>query len=174
MHRLKLQPPGSEPIEILIDRTDQLAREAYHFQRGDRHAEVEVETLAPWSGWLRLQGRVVPYFAARTGDTIEVWVQGRRHRLELVPMTARRAAATAEAAATNTLTAPMPGTILKIDVEPGDAFEAHRPLIVMESMKMEMTISSPSPGRVKDVLCKVGDMVEMGELLARLEPPDEA
>lgn len=174
MHRVKLQPPGREPIEITVDRVDRHAREVYTYRRGERQAEVEVETLAPWSGWLHLQGRIVPYHAARSGDTIEVWVAGRRHRLEIVPLTAQRATATAEVSATNTLTAPMPGTILKIDVQAGESFEAHRSLIVMESMKMEMTLSSPRAGRVKDVLCKVGDLVVMGELLARLEPADPA
>jgi biotin carboxyl carrier protein len=40
----------------------------------------------------------------------------------------------------------------------------------MESMKMEMTLSVPGPTVVKEVLCREGELVEMGELLARLEP----
>ncbi|KAB2945072.1 MAG: acetyl-CoA carboxylase biotin carboxyl carrier protein subunit, partial [Phycisphaerae bacterium] len=44
--------------------------------------------------------------------------------------------------------APMPGTILKILVKPGDVVTAHQPLVVMESMKMEMTLSASGAGRV--------------------------
>lgn len=170
MHRMKFKPAsGGEAIEVFIDRTDQLQREVYFYRRGEVHTEVEVETLAPWSGWLRHHGRVLPYYACRTEDTIEVWIGGRRYGLEIVPLTAQRATTVDEVAGTNAITAPMPGTILKLEVEPGDSFEPRQPLVIMESMKMEMTLSSPSAGRVKDVLCSVGDLVEMGELLIRLE-----
>ena len=50
----------------------------------------------------------------------------------------------------------------------GDTLEAHDSLIVMESMKMEMPHSSPPPGRVAAIKCQVGDLIEPGELPAKL------
>jgi 3-methylcrotonyl-CoA carboxylase alpha subunit len=67
----------------------------------------------------------------------------------------------------NDLTAPMPGTVLKVLVAPGQRFEAHAPLVVMESMKMEMTLSAPHAGRVGMIECRPGQLVAMGAVLMR-------
>jgi biotin carboxyl carrier protein len=64
----------------------------------------------------------------------------------------------------------MPGTVRKINVAPGDHFEAHQPLVVMESMKMEMSLSMPHPGTVAQLSCEVGQLVDMGAVLLRVAP----
>jgi biotin carboxyl carrier protein len=53
-------------------------------------------------------------------------------------------------------------------VAQGDTFAAHDPLVVLESMKMEMTLSAPAPGQVTAVRCAPGDLVEMGATLLQL------
>jgi biotin carboxyl carrier protein len=63
----------------------------------------------------------------------------------------------------------MPGTILKVLVTQGDKVAAGQALIVMESMKMEMTLSAPQAGWVSSVACSEGQMVNMGALLATLK-----
>jgi biotin carboxyl carrier protein len=161
---------GGDPVDVVIDRADELQHESYLATIGDRHVPVEIETADDRSGWLRVHGRIVPFRALRRDDTIQVWLDGRMHTLHLAERTARRASDAAAAGASSDLTAPMPGTILKVNIEVGATFEAHEPLIVMESMKMEMTLSAPTSGRVTELLCAVGELVEMGELLARLEP----
>ncbi|MEP7225341.1 MAG: acetyl-CoA carboxylase biotin carboxyl carrier protein subunit, partial [Actinomycetota bacterium] len=40
----------------------------------------------------------------------------------------------------------MPGTVIRVEVEPGDEIQAHRPLVVLEAMKMEIPVSSPFGG----------------------------
>ncbi|MDH3061799.1 acetyl/propionyl/methylcrotonyl-CoA carboxylase subunit alpha [Achromobacter insolitus] len=65
------------------------------------------------------------------------------------------------------LTAPMPGKIISISVKAGDAVEKGQPLLVMEAMKMEHTISAPADGKVTEVFYGVGDQVTEGaELVA--------
>ena len=49
------------------------------------------------------------------------------------------------------LTAPMPGKIISIAVKAGDTVEKGQPLLVMEAMKMEHTISAPADGKVAEV-----------------------
>lgn len=161
---------ASEPVTVSVERPAESSQDEYHITIGDRAMDVEVIELTETGGVLRLHGRVIPFQVHREGGKLQVWINGRTHAMEVLGRTARRATESATAATVQTaLTAPMPGTILKINIARGDAFEAHQPLIVMESMKMEMTLSAPHGGRVKDVLCKPGQLVEMNAMLARFE-----
>jgi len=67
------------------------------------------------------------------------------------------------------LTAPMPGKVIAVLVEPGAVVEKGAPLIVMEAMKMEHTIGAPTAGKVTAVLYGVGDQVADGAQLLVLE-----
>jgi 3-methylcrotonyl-CoA carboxylase alpha subunit len=65
------------------------------------------------------------------------------------------------------LTAPMPGKIVAVLVEKGKTVEKGAPLLIMEAMKMEHTITAPANGTVEDLLYAVGDQVADGaQLLA--------
>ncbi len=63
------------------------------------------------------------------------------------------------------LTAPMPGKVIALFVEPGAQVERGQPLLVMEAMKMEHTISAPAAGRVSAIRFAVGDQVAEGAQL---------
>ena len=67
----------------------------------------------------------------------------------------------------------MPGTILKLVAAPGDVVRAGQALLVMESMKMEMTVEAPQAGRVAEIHCRPGELVPTGARLVRLEGVDE-
>ena len=66
------------------------------------------------------------------------------------------------------LTAPMPGRIIAVLAKAGDAVARGAPLIVMEAMKMEHTITAPADAVVEKVLCANGDQVKEGMELLRL------
>ncbi len=171
MNKVVLKSAGrEEPVEVKLVRLDSDRPEIYTAEIGERTLGAEIERLEPGSGWLRLNSQILPFHAVRRGDSMLVWVHGRTYRFEVVRQTARRAGEQALAAAGGDLTAPMPGTVLKIQVAAGQAYDAHQPLIIMESMKMEMTLSSPHPGRVVEVRCAKGQLVEMGAVLVTLEP----
>lgn len=59
------------------------------------------------------------------------------------------------------LTAPMPGKILKINIKKGSRVSQGEALIILEAMKMEHTIKANTEGTVTEVFVKVGDQVEM-------------
>ena len=65
--------------------------------------------------------------------------------------------------------APMPGTVIRIEVSPGDAVRARQPLVVLEAMKMEIPVHSPFEGTVKSVHVTEGDRIAGGTLLVELE-----
>ncbi len=70
------------------------------------------------------------------------------------------------------LTAPMPGTIIKVLVRPGDRVAENQPLLVMEAMKMEHTIIAPHAGTVDAVPYDAGALVAGGATLIELTPDE--
>jgi 3-methylcrotonyl-CoA carboxylase alpha subunit len=67
------------------------------------------------------------------------------------------------------LTAPMPGKVIALLVAKGAKVSRGQPLVVMEAMKMEHTISAPADGEVADILYQVGDQVGEGAALIALQ-----
>jgi 3-methylcrotonyl-CoA carboxylase alpha subunit len=60
----------------------------------------------------------------------------------------------------------MPGRVLAVLVKPGELVTRGMPLLIMEAMKMEHTITAPADGTVDELLCSVGEQVKEGaELL---------
>ena len=72
------------------------------------------------------------------------------------------AAAPAVTAAGEAVTAPMPGTILKVNVQNGQAVKAGDVLVVLEAMKMENEILAPKAGTVTQVAVQKGSNVDTG------------
>jgi len=167
VRKLTLTTTTSEPVEIELERRESEPAGSYLLRIGDRTAEVECESIDDSHGWLRVHGRVVPYHLLRNDRDISVWLHGRIHHVRRVDPADRAGQDSPQAV--EDLTAPMPGTVLKIIVNSGQTFDAHAPLVVMESMKMEMTLSATAAGRVKEITCQEGALVEMGELLVKLE-----
>jgi len=69
----------------------------------------------------------------------------------------------------STVTAPMPGTVIRVEVEEGAEVQARHALVVLEAMKMEIPVHSPFPGTVTAVHVAPGDRVAGGALLVELE-----
>ena len=67
------------------------------------------------------------------------------------------------------LLAPMPGLVLRVLAEPGAVVTAGQPLLVLEAMKMEQTVSAPADGVVAELRAKAGEQVSTGQVLAVLE-----
>jgi 3-methylcrotonyl-CoA carboxylase alpha subunit len=100
------------------------------------------------------------------GDTFHVFCRGATVAFEWQNLLAH--AADAEHGE-GRLTAPMPGKVIAVLVEPGTVVEKGTPLIVMEAMKMEHTIGAPAAGKVAEVLYAVGDQVADGAQLLVME-----
>lgn len=150
--------------------------EADHFEAriGDRDFKAQISQVDDGEGRLTIDGRVVPFFFARDGKTIELWIEGRTFRFQAASARRRLGVQAGRLAVSGDIKAPMPGTILKVNVTPGAVVAANEPLIVMVSMKMEMTLAAPRAGRVASVSCAPGQMVEMHAVLAVLEPVSDA
>jgi biotin carboxyl carrier protein len=67
------------------------------------------------------------------------------------------------------ITAPMPGTVIKVLASPGDRVKPRETLLVLEAMKMETPIVSPYEAVVRKVHVAEGDRVAGGTVLVELE-----
>jgi propionyl-CoA carboxylase alpha chain len=67
------------------------------------------------------------------------------------------------------LLAPMPGLVLRVLAEVGAVVTAGQPLLVLEAMKMEQTVTAPAAGVVAELHAKAGDQVSTGQVLAVVE-----
>lgn len=86
----------------------------------------------------------------------------------VAPKAAPKAAAPAGAQGVVKVNAPMPGKILKVNVNAGAAVKKGDVLLVLEAMKMENEICAPQDGTVATVECAAGDSVESGKVLVSM------
>jgi propionyl-CoA carboxylase alpha chain len=75
----------------------------------------------------------------------------------------------ADAIASGSLVAPMPGTVVTVAVTEGDHIEAGAVVLVLEAMKMQHTITAPAAGRVAHLNVQSGQQVAAGDVLAVVE-----
>ena len=75
------------------------------------------------------------------------------------------AAAPAALASGTTVEAPLPGNVLSIKVNQGDAVKEGDVLLIIEAMKMENEVAAPCDGSVQQIVASVGQMVSTGDAL---------
>ncbi|HEY8371806.1 MAG TPA: biotin carboxylase N-terminal domain-containing protein [Pseudonocardiaceae bacterium] len=113
-------------------------------------------------------GRITRYAWAREGGL--TWL-GSGGRAWALTETERLAAARHETTATGgPVTSPMPGTVLVVKVEQGEEVTAGQPLLIVEAMKMEHTITAPIDGVVSELHVRAGQQVGLDQLLAVVAP----
>ncbi len=115
---------------------------------------------------LERDGLRTSYAVAVTGDTVEVDGVTGHVRLTVVP----RFTDPADAVASGSLLAPMPGTVVRLAVAEGDAVEAGQPVLVLEAMKMQHTVTAPQAGTVTRLSVHPGAQVAANEVLVVVEP----
>ena len=121
-------------------------------------------------------GDEVHRVVARRGATrgrYTLWLDGFRYDVEALDERTRaiRDLSGESAAATGSapLRAPMPGLVVRVNVQSGGVVAAGQGLVVMEAMKMENELRASSAGRVKGVHVQPGTAVDKGALLIELE-----
>lgn len=66
------------------------------------------------------------------------------------------------------ITAPLPGKIVRMDIEVGSSVEEDMEILAIEAMKMENVVYAPCDGTIEKILKKVGDEVEDGDVIATI------
>ena len=103
-------------------------------------------------------------YAVADGERTWVFLDGEVYEFEVVRPGPRRASAHH-----GSLTAPMPATVVRINVPLGALVKRGDTLIVLEAMKMELPIKADADGVITAVNCAVGDLVQPGVSLIEIE-----
>jgi len=127
---------------------------------------------------LHLDGRRYPLAVAGRGD--EGWTlvdRGSVHTIEAVDERTRHirtlAGAGRAGGSGGVVKAPMPGLVVRVLVEVGQAVRAGQGLVVLEAMKMENELKAPADGMVTAVGASQGQAVDKGAVLVELGPMED-
>jgi biotin carboxyl carrier protein len=117
--------------------------------------------------------RVRRAYVASHGDKVFVHLDGQVVTLEKITEDRKSYSKEAlEFGAKDQVSTPMPGKVVKILVEVGQKVALKQPLVIVESMKMENELKSPSNGIVKSIHFAPGDLVGTGQPIIRIEPEE--
>ncbi len=124
---------------------------------------------------MEVDGCSISYRAARYLDKIFIHLNGQTFELDYVPPVSKYAVKSG-ASADDALLAPMPGTVVSVEVEVGDSVKQGQALMVIESMKLETTLKSPRDGVVEDIHFALSASFDRDNVLLSLEkePLNEA
>lgn len=106
------------------------------------------------------------------GDTIHLHINGRACLIDRLDPT--RAGAVAVVEVSGSATAPMPGVVVNWLTQPGGFVTAGDALLVIESMKLQMTIGAPQTGLLEELPYGEGQTFQRGAVLARVRAEEIA
>lgn len=135
---------------------------------GDSGITADVDEVAPNVFSVLLSGRSHEvYVTPSSSGQLQLQNGGREFTAEVIdPCSWRgRRHSGSEAEGRQQIVAPMPGKVVRLLVNAGDAVEAGQGLLVVEAMKMQNEIRSPKSGTVERILVAEGRAVNAGEVL---------
>jgi biotin carboxyl carrier protein len=158
---------------------------------GESRIEVVIDGEGVWVAGVRVDAQLAevdgtPVKIVTIGDRVHrvvaqrgqargeyaLWIDGHRYNVEALDERARAirdlSGANTRPAGPAPLVAPMPGLIVRVNVQVGDHVQSGQAVIVMEAMKMENDLRTQSSGIISGVRVKPGDAVEKGAVLVEL------
>ena len=117
---------------------------------------------------ITVNGNVYDVTVEENGSVSAPAAAPRRAAAPAAPAAAPKAAAPAGAQGAVTISAPMPGKILGVKANAGDAVKKGQVIVVLEAMKMENDIVAPQDGTVASINVTAGQSVESGAVLATM------
>lgn len=155
---------NGQAITVTLDKN---ADGTYTAKIGERTHIVSAFQAADGRWMLEFGGQKTQVYTASDGARrFAQVVGGDSFALRVAESKSRRRGA---AASEGKLSAQMPGQVVDVLVSAGDEVKAGQALVVLEAMKMEIRVTAPKDGTVREVYVKKGDVVEREQQLARLE-----
>jgi pyruvate carboxylase subunit A/propionyl-CoA carboxylase alpha chain len=162
-------------VKRLRDSSGETHEVRYRLGRGGPelpdHDAVSLVSATPDQAVLSVDGVDRPFEVTRYGsDLQDVFVDSPLGPVQLIALP--RFPDPTAALAHGSLLAPMPGSVLRIGAAVGDTVAAGQPLIWLEAMKMEHTVTAPGDGVLAELNVEPGQQVDVGAVLARVEDPE--
>jgi biotin carboxyl carrier protein len=148
-------------------------KDGLHVRLDDREFQVDFLQVDPGLYSLLIGGRSYEVDLLEVEDALMVLVNGQPFRVEIQEERERRLRAAAGKGVVRVgkraVTAPMPGKVVRLLVQPGDAVRAGDGIVVMEAMKMENELKAAAAGTVKEIRVEEGRAVSGGDVLVVIE-----
>ena len=140
-----------------------IERKGSTFRAGEH--EIELVAIRGNEAEIRAGGRthIIPFIV--DGTMVHFAFDGEIYAADVAGKGARAKARRSD----TSMSAPMPGVVLKILVAPGSVVAKGAPLLVLEAMKMEHQIAAARDGVVEAIHCKEGELVQPGVELVSLK-----
>jgi biotin carboxyl carrier protein len=138
----------------------------------EREYLIDVTNPAPGLYSLVVRGQVFSAVVSQRRGKREVQIGNWMASVEVAPAQGQRPSTKSATAAggRQEITAPMPGRVVQVLVQPGQTVRDGESLVIIEAMKMETEVRAVAGGQVKDIQVQAGMAVESGELLLVIEP----
>jgi acetyl/propionyl-CoA carboxylase alpha subunit len=117
---------------------------------------------------IRIADRQRRLFVARSTDATWIFLEGRTY---VASVDLEGAARSRSAHGQGSVMAPMPATVIAVNVRPGDVVKGGDVLVLLEAMKMELPLRAGGDAIVIAVHCAAGDLVQPNVALVDLEAP---
>jgi biotin carboxyl carrier protein len=109
------------------------------------------------------------FLSNQEADTYQMLMLGGKRIITQISSRVKKHLKAGEDCNASCLSAPMHGLVVDVPVHIGDTVEQGQTLVVLESMKMQMQLRSPRPGKVANVTVQAGSQVVKGALLVQFE-----
>lgn len=135
--------------------------------KGREYEVTRVDEEADGRQVIEVSGETVRFTRARGGGHQFLQLNG---RVFVASLADPRDQAEGEAGGQDYVHAPMPGSVVSLHKQAGDAVMRGETLITIESMKLQIALGAPRDGRLRAILYAVGEKFDRDEIVAELEP----
>jgi acetyl/propionyl-CoA carboxylase alpha subunit/acetyl-CoA carboxylase carboxyltransferase component len=132
----------------------------YRLEMDGVRLDAQLDSVAPFEYWLTVRGARYHVVSVGQESSYRIEVDGVSHRIDRDDGGVVRA--------------PSPAVVVSIAVKPGEAVNTGDRLAVLEAMKMEMEVTAPFPGKVRQVMAIPNVQVSTGAPLMQIEPALDA
>lgn len=160
-------------VNIETDKKDKAEAKGFIVSFGKKEHRFNATRVSPNCFSILFDGRNIIAYIAESENSLYVHINGQAVKLDKVKDDGNSFARDAvEFVSKDEISTPMPGKVVKILVKKGDKVTAKQPLVIVESMKMENEIKSPTDGKVKSIHFGPGDLVKPGQTIIKLTPAE--
>ena len=156
---------NKETYEIDLDKNDK----SYSLKINGDDTGIDLNELRESVFRVNIGGKIVNTYAVADREQIFVSLEGHSFVFDKPQEDEKSYGDSAADANREEIRTPMPGSVVKVLVEPGQEVEEGDGLIIVEAMKMESTLYSSISGKVSEVNAKAGEQVDSDLVLVLVE-----